>query len=319
MLLHRNSGRWQLGLTLSLVTAFLWGTMPNILAIALQVIDPYTLTWFRFLSSFVLLSVYLAVRQQQILPTAPTKGIEALRYLKRSSWILLAIATVGVGLDYPLYLIGMAHTSPANAEVVIQLAPVLMGLGAIVIFQERYTQRQWLGVGVLTAGFLLFFHEQLRSLVTASSQYLLGSCLIALAALFWACYALAQKQLLRHLSSEVVMLVIYGVCTLIYTPLAQPTQLIGLSPLYLGVLLCSGFSTLISYGAFAESLEHWEASKISAVQSLTPIVTIFTSWLLAMALPAVVTPSQLSLIGFLGAVLVILGSMAIALGQRRAS
>lgn len=316
MLLHRNSGHWRLGLALSLVTASLWGTMPNVLAIALQAIDTYTLTWFRFLSSFVLLGCYLIGRHHFLLPTQPIKGVIGLKSLQRTGWILLLIAILGVGLDYPLYLIGMAHTSPANAEVMIQLAPVLMGLGAIAIFKERYTHKQWLGVGILTAGFILFFHEQLRSLVTGSAQYLLGSSLVAFAALSWACYALAQKQLLRDLSSEVIMLVIYGVCAVAYTPLAHPDQLIGLSPLHSATLIICGVSTLISYGAFAESLEHWEASKISAVQSLTPIITITTSWFLAALLPNSVTPAQISLLGIGGAVLVIVGSMAIALGEK---
>lgn len=316
MPLHRNSGHWKLGLALSLVTASLWGTMPNILAIALQVIDTYTLTWFRFLSSFVLLGTYLSVRQIMTLQLEIPKGLLAFQHLKRSSWILLTIAVLGVGLDYPLYLLGMARTSPANAEVVIQLAPVLMGLGAIVIFKERYTYQQWTGVGILTAGFLLFFHEQFQSLVTASASYIFGSCLVMLAAIAWAAYALAQKQLLHFLPSEIVMLTIYGACTLLYTPVAQPRQLLGLAPIYTVILLLCGFSTLISYGAFAESLEHWEASKISAVQSLTPIITIVTSWLLGAVLP-MLTPTQLSLFAILGAVLVIFGSMLIALGQSR--
>lgn len=318
MLLHHNSGRWQLGLGLSLITALLWGTMPNVLSMALQVIDTYTLTWFRFLSSFLLLGLYLLVRQMTVWQPKFSKGLISVQQLKRSSWLLLIIAVLGVGIDYPLYLLGMAYTSPANAEVMIQLAPVLMGLGAIVIFKERYTGKQWIGVGVLTAGFLLFFHEQLRSLVTASTSYLFGSCLVMLAAIAWAAYALAQKQLLRHLPSEIIMLIIYGTCALLYTPVAHPAQLLGLSPLYTGILLLCGLSTLISYGAFAESLEHWEASKISAVQSLTPIVTIATSWLLAALLPTVMTPAQLSLLAIFGAILVITGSMLIALGHSKA-
>jgi drug/metabolite transporter (DMT)-like permease len=313
MLLHRSSGHWQLGLTLSLLTAFLWGVMPNVLAIALQALDTYTLTWFRFLSSFVLLAGYLMVRRAVSLKQAKDR-FPPFR-LKRSGLILLAIATLGVGLDYPLYLQGLARTSPANAEVVIQLAPVLLGLGAIVIFKERYSRSQWAGLGVLTLGFVLFFHEQLQSLVTAPNRYLLGSSLVMLASVSWAIYALAQKQLLQQLPSEQVMLIIYGACTLLYSPIAVPQKISELSPLYLGILLCCGLSTLISYGAFAESLEHWEASKISAVQSLTPIVTMGSGWVLSGLVPSLISAERISLVGLLGAVLVIVGSMGIALGQ----
>ncbi len=112
------------------------------------------------------------------------------------------------------------------------------------------------------------------------------------------------------------MLIIYGSCALLYLPVAQPASLLNLDRLTLGVLLLSGLSTLISYGAFAESLAHWEASKISAVQSLTPIVTIATSWVIAAALPGILAPASLTSLGFLGALLVMGGSILIALGQR---
>jgi drug/metabolite transporter (DMT)-like permease len=318
MLLHQTSGRWRLGLVLSLITALLWGTMPNVLAVALQTVDPLTLTWFRFLSSFLLLGLYRIARAAPNgLPVAPTPGAKPLQNLRRSGWLLLLIAILGVGLDYPLYLLGMHQTSPANAEVMIQLAPVLMGLGGIAIFRERYSSRQWVGVAVLFAGFALFFDQQLRGLTTASSPYLWGSGLVLLAAVCWAAYALAQKQLLRHLPSDLIMLIIYGTCALLYLPLAHPQQLLGQDAITTAVLLSCGLSTLISYGAFAESLAHWDASKISAIQSLTPVITIASSWLISALWPTVMAPAQLGLTALAGAGLVIAGSMAIALGQRR--
>jgi drug/metabolite transporter (DMT)-like permease len=325
-MLHQPSGHWRLGLTLSLITACLWGTMPNVLSVALQSIDTYTLTWFRFLSSFLLLGLYILIRQMVSRPKEFFDGMrlpraQSSRFLlagkfhRRSSWILLLIAILGVGLDYPLYLLGMAKTSPANSEVIIQFAPVLMGFGGIAIFKEHYTRRQWGGVAVLFAGFVLFFHEQLRTLVTASADYWWGSSLVLLAAVCWAAYALAQKQLLRELNSEMIMLIIYGTCAVLYTPFAKISTLFSLDIVSNCILVSCGFSTLISYGAFAESLQHWEASKISAVQSLTPIITITTSWLIAAFLPTL-TPAQISLTGLAGAVLVIAGSMVIALLTR---
>ncbi|MBF2073544.1 MAG: DMT family transporter [Synechococcales cyanobacterium C42_A2020_086] len=319
MLLHQHSGRWQLGLALSLLTALLWGIMPNVLSIALQAVDTYTLTWFRFLSSFLLLSSYLGIRRVLRGPSPVmngNKGVAALAHLRGGQGLLLILAILGVGLDYPLYLQGMARTSPANAEVVIQLAPVLMSLGAILIFKERYTRQQWMGVAILTTGFSLFFREQLTALFAGSSQYFVGSVLVMLAAVAWSIYALAQKQLLQVLPSELIMLVIYGACAVLYTPTAQFQQLVGLSPLYIATLIASGLSTLISYGAFAEALAHWEASKISAIQSLTPVITLSSAWVLARLLPTVIPPEPLNRLGLAGTALVIGGSVIIALGNR---
>lgn len=307
MPLHSSSGRWRLGLALSLLTVFLWGILPIALTVTLQALDVYTVNWFRFLLAFGLLAVYLAARQQ----------LPELQKLRSNFLALLAIATVFLGLNYLFFLQGLAQTSPANAQVLIQLAPVLFGLGAIAIFKERYTLRQWAGMGVLSLGFALFFHEQLRTLITAPSKYLVGSSLLVLAAATWAVYALAQKQLLQRLPSSNIMLIIYGGCALMFSPIAAPQTILTLSPLHLGMLLFCGLNTLVAYGAFAEALEHWEASRVSAVLALTPIVTLTSVWVVSSVIPTLIAPERLTALGIVGAVLVVSGSISIALGKTR--
>lgn len=306
MLLHQSSGKWRLGLALSLLTVFLWGVLPIALKITLQGLDPYTVTWFRFLMSFGLLGVYLATRKQ--LPSG-----EKLRSLPLS---LLAIASIFLALNYIFYLLGLAYTNPANAQVLIQVAPVLMGLGGIYIFKERYTLIQWTGLGVLTLGFVLFFNEQLKSLITARGTYLFGSALIIIAAIVWAVYGLAQKQLLQQLTSANVMLLIYGICAVLFAPFAQPQDILNLTPLQLAMLIFCGLNTIIAYGAFAESLEHWEASRVSAILSTAPIVTLLSVWLVAFLFPTWIVTNNLTILGVLGAILVVIGSMTIALGKK---
>ncbi|MGA9379384.1 MAG: DMT family transporter [Phormidium sp.] len=307
MLLHQSSGKWRLGLALSLLTVLLWGVLPIALKITLQGLDAYTVTWFRFLMSFGLLGVYLATRKQ--LPSG-----EKLRSLPLS---LLAVASIFLALNYILYLLGLAYTTPANAQVLIQVAPVLMGLGGIYIFKERYTLMQWTGLGVLTLGFCLFFNEQLKTLITAQGTYLFGSTLIIIAAIVWAVYGLAQKQLLQQLSSANVMLLIYGICAVLFAPFAQPQAILNLTPLQFSMLIFCGLNTIIAYGAFAESLEHWEASRVSAVLSTTPIVTLLSVWLVAFLFPTWIVTNNLTILGVFGASLVVVGSMTIALGNKR--
>jgi drug/metabolite transporter (DMT)-like permease len=301
--MHTTSTRWRLGLALSLLTVFLWGTLPIALVVVLQVLDVYTVIWFRFLGSFLVLSIYLGAQGK--LPT--------LERLRSTSWMLLAVATLFLAANYIFFMQGLALTSPANAEVIIQLAPLLLGFGGLVLFKERYTLSQWMGIGILTVGFILFFHEQLKSLVTAHSQYLLGSGLIVLGAATWVVYALAQKQLLQALPSSNIMLIIYGGCALLFTPFSHPKIILTLNPLHWGMLVFCAFNTLIAYGAFAESLAHWEASRISAVLALAPIVTLVSIWLVSIIVPTLIEPEHFSLTGIIGAFLVVIGSVAVAL------
>jgi drug/metabolite transporter (DMT)-like permease len=302
---HQNSDNWRSGLALSLLTVFLWGILPLALSIVLQALDVYTLTWFRFLLSFVLLAIYLGVSRQ--LPIIAT--------MRSPTFKLLAIAIVFLSTNYLLFVQGLAQTSANNAEVLIQIAPVAFGLGAIAFFKEKYTLQQWSGLAVLTFGFIVFFHEQLNNLLTAPRKYLIGSGLLIIAAIAWAIYALAQKQLLQKLSSSSIMLFIYGGCSLLFTPLAKPQLIFALSPWHLAALIFCGLNTLVAYGAFAEALEHWEASKISAVAAITPIVTFIAVDLVSSIAPQVIKPEKLTFLAIIGGIMVVSGSIAIALGK----
>jgi drug/metabolite transporter (DMT)-like permease len=304
--MHNTSGRWRLGLLFSLVTVVLWGILPLGLTITLQVLDVYTVTWFRFLLSFVLLAAYLGMCGK--LPTQAN--------LRSTSWQLLAVAIIFLAANYILFLQGLALTSPANAEVIIQLAPLLMGFGSLILFRERYTLRQWFGVSILTLGFMLFFHEKLTNLMTAPANYLLGTSLVILGAITWAIYALAQKQLLQTLSAAHIMLIIYGGCAFLFSFFATPKLVFTLNSFHWSMLIFCGLNTLIAYGAFAESLEHWEASRISAVIATAPIVTLISSDAVSLIAPDLIAPEQLTTIALAGAIMVVAGSIAIALGKR---
>ncbi|MCW5314705.1 EamA family transporter [Nostoc sp. KVJ3] len=305
MSLHQSSGRWRLGLGLSLLTVLLWGILPLALSVTLQVLDVYTVIWFRFLVSFVLISIYLGIRG----------NLPKLEQLHSASWKLLAIATLFLGINYFLFMQGLALTSPANAEVLIQLSTLLLGFGGLVIFKERYRLYQWIGVSVMICGYVLFFGEQLTNLITVHGTYLLGSFLIMLGATAWAIYALVQKQLLQSLSSSSIMLIIYGGCALLFTPLARVKSLFTLDLFHLGMLIFCALNTLIAYGAFAESLEHLEASRVSAVIALAPILTLISVAVVSVIAPDWIPSENFSFIAILGAGLVVIGSVAIALGK----
>jgi drug/metabolite transporter (DMT)-like permease len=285
----------------------LWGILPIALDIVLNVMDVYTITGARFVIAFVLLALYLGSRNR--LPQR--------KQLLETSWKLLAIATVFLGLNYGFFLSGLKLTSPTNVEVIMQLAPVIFGLSALAIFNERYSRVQWAGLGVFTLGMALFFHEQLQIFWAAAGTLMLGNLVIACAAISWAIYALAQKQLLNTLSSMSVMLLIYGGCSLLYLPMWDWSVFTVLTWQQWGVLFFCGVNTLIAYCAFSESLEHLEASRASAVVSLTPLVTIAAMEILNLWMPEWITPEHLTPLSILGALLVVGGSVAIAIGNRK--
>jgi drug/metabolite transporter (DMT)-like permease len=305
MELHRTTGNWRLGLGLSLITVTLWGLVPIAIAIVLKKLDAYTLNWFRFATAFILLGCYLA--QQRNLPKVAR--------LRTVPLYLLAIAIIGLAGNYIFFVLGLKATSPSHAEVLIQLAGVFLSLGGLVIFKERYTRYQWMGVGVLVAGFIGFFYEQLKVLVADTDRYINGSIMLIVAGLSWAVYALIQKQLLTKLDSVHIMWIIYGACGLLFGTLATPQSLFQLNAIEWSALIFCGLNTFVAYGAFAESLQHWEASRVSAILAIAPIFTIVAMAITAWLVPGLVAPEHITPLGLFGALLIVAGSVSISLGK----
>lgn len=307
MSLHQASGRWKLGLALALVTTACWATLPLALKITLEQVDAITLTWFRFLLAAGVMGAWLAARG----------GLGGFRRLDRKRWTWLAVAALLLIGNYVLYLFGVQHTTPANAQLLIQLAPLLMALGGIFVFGERFTGGQWLGLLTIVAGLLLFFRDQLAAVAQAAG-YLWGSALVVLAAVAWAGYALIQKQLLLRLSSPAILLFIYVAASVLLLPWSQPARLLQLDGLHWALLLYCALNTLVAYGAFAEALAHWEASRVSTILATTPLLCLAAVALVHGLWPAVLAPERVTGIGYVGAVLVVLGSgLGSLLGQRR--
>jgi len=306
---HRASGRVGLGFVLATTTMALWGVLPLALEIALHRVDAATLVWFRFLVAAGLLGLWLAGR----------RALPPLHRLARGDRWLLGVATAGLAGNYIAYLTGLDRTTPANAQVLIQLGPLLLGLGGILVFGERYTRAQWTGFAAILVGLSAFFASQLAALGSDTGLYRSGVSLIGVAAATWAVYGLAQKQLLRVLSSQGIMLCIYVVCALVFWPFSTPSTLRGVSSFEAVVIGFCALNTLIAYGAFAAALAHWEASRVSAVLALTPLATLAYSAAIGHWWPGYAAPESLSLESWAGAGLVVAGSLLTALGGWRGS
>lgn len=302
--MHISSGRWLYGLLLALTTALLWGILPIKLKEVLQVMDPITVTWYRLLVAGSILFIWLGAKRR--LPSFKPLGQRGLG--------LLALAIGGLVSNYVLYLIGLNLLSPGTTQLVIQMAPILFLLASLVVFRESFSLGQAIGMGVLLLGFGLFFNQRLDELLTSLTSYTTGVLIVLAAAFVWVFYGLAQKQLLTQWSSPQIMLVIYLACALILTPWAHPLQVLQLSPLQGWLLLACCLNTLVAYGAFAEALAHWEASRVSATLAVTPLVTFVAVALAASFWPDHVLPEQINSLGYGGALLVVLGSALVALG-----
>ncbi len=301
------TGRWKLGLFLASLTALMWGVLPVALKALLEGMDPYTITWYRFLVAAVVLGGFLL--QKGRFPT-----------LSRLSWKgrgLLLISILGLIGNYVLYLVGLNWVTPATSQMVIQLAPMFLLLGGLLFFHESFQIGQWIGFFVLLGGLVLFFNNRFFDLVSGGGAYYAGVLITMVAAVMWAAYALIQKQLLQVYDSEQILALIYTASVFLIFPLTDVRQVFSLDMFQLALLLFCCLNTLVAYGAFAEALAHWEASRVSAVLAVTPLVTLLIVWLISRRFPEYAIPEDLNKLSIVGAALVVAGSMAAALARRR--
>ncbi|KAB7694202.1 EamA family transporter [Plesiomonas shigelloides] len=295
-----------IGCLLALLTAVFWGALPIAMKQALEVLDPYTIVWFRFVSATLGLGLWLAWR----------RGLPSPVLLWRNYRALLLVATLGLAGNFLLFNSALQYLSPAVVQVVIQLAPVLLLLASVWILKEPLQRHQGIGLLLLLGGMLLFFNERLYELFTSLSSYTLGVLLAVAAAVVWVAYGVAQKLLLRRLSSPQILLVLYTLSALLFTPMAQPQQAAAMDMRQWGMLLFCCLNTLVGYGAFAEAMARWEAAKVSAIVTLAPLFTILFLDLLSVSYSALFTAAPLNLLGYIGALVVVAGAMFSAIGHR---
>ncbi len=304
--MSRGATNSRLGFTLSLTTAALWGVLPIALKVALEGMDAYTITWWRFAAAMAGLGAFLAWRGQ--LPRLAGAG--------RTALALLAFATLALIGNYVLYLVALDHVTPSVTQVVIQLAPLMLLVGGVLVYREPFGRAQWAGFAVLAAGLLLFFNERLPELAHPREGLGLGVALTVAAAVSGAADGLAQKKLHEKFGSQQVLWIIYVGAVVVMLPAGRPGAILELDGLQLGMLAFCCINTLAAYGSFGEALYYWDMSRVSAVLATAPLFTIAAMWAVERLGLGLVPAEGLNALSITGALMVVAGSMTCALAAR---
>ncbi len=303
---HITSGRWGLGLVLSLFTILVWGGLPLVLKIMLISLDAFTMTWYRFIVAAVLMA--LIVYWQGHFPLV--------RQL-RGGYVLLFLASVtGFSCAYVFYPQSLQYISPSAAQVVNQISLLFLLLGAMLLFHEKLTLVQVLGLMLLTGGIVLFFNEKLAELWSGDSAMIPGILWVVAAALSLSVYTLTQKQLLQILPTSVILFLIYLVGSILILPFVRFESLMEQDTRQMILLNISAVISLVAFVTLVESLKHLEVYRVSMVLAVVPLVTVLDMMIVSPLVPGLLQPENLNYVSISGAVLVVIGSI---LGNLRRS
>jgi len=287
------------GILYAAFTASLWGFMAIVLKVITYELSPITVVWFRFLFAFLVLGIWTLVFRR--------KDFRIFLHPP----VLLFLAALFLAMNYTGFIAGIKFVSPSTSQVFIQIAPVSFALSGIVIFREHVNWKHVVGFILVLAGIGLFYSEQLGDLVSGGEDFTMGMLLVLGGGLSWAAFATSQKALLQRIAPNQLNLFIFGCCALALAPFAKFSQLGGMPPVNWYILIYLGLNTVLAYGSLAIAIKYTEATRVSVIITLNPIITFVTMALLSRMEVSWIEPESFSLLSLLGALSVLGGAITV--------
>lgn len=294
-----------LGFCLALTTAIMWGALPVALQPVLTALDAQTIVWFRFVTAMIGLFFILLF----------AKKLPKLTACSKREWGLIGLGVVGLAGNFFLFNYSLNYIPATASQVLSPLSSFSMMLSGIVIFKEQLGIHHKIGIFLLVSGLLMFFNDKFADF-GAMNSFALGIVIGISASLIWVLYGLAQKFLSATFTAQQSLLLIFVGCTLAMSPFASPSQTVELSNFALYCLIFCCLNTIIAYGCYSEALSRWEVSKVSMVMPQIPILTLIFSELAHLFAPHHFAHTELNTLSYIGAVVVVLGALCGAAGQR---
>jgi drug/metabolite transporter (DMT)-like permease len=287
------------GALYAVLTASLWGFMAIILKVITSELSPVTVVWFRFAIAFVVLGIWTLIFRKS-----------DFRIFLRPPFLLF-LAALFLALNYLGFIAGVMYVSPSSSQVFIQIAPVSFALSGIIIFREHVNWRHIVGFILVLAGIALFYSEQLRELTAGGEHFTLGMILVLGGGLSWTIFATAQKALLKTIGPNQINLFIFGVNALVMLPMAKFVQLSGMPAVHWYLLIYLGLNTVLAYGSLAMAIKLTEATRVSVIITLNPIITFVTMAILTKMEVSWMDPEAFSLLSLFGALMVLGGAITV--------
>jgi len=198
-----------------------------------------------------------------------------------------ALVTAGTffGINTACWCWCMRYTSIANGQLIANMSPIFVSLGAFIFLRERFSSGFLVGLALTVAGVGALMGQS----ATLGGDQILGDALALCSSLFWSSYLITTQNLRRRFSTATLMTwtaAISAVLLLIASQVAGdpliPVTLKGWSALF-GLAFVSQVAGqgLITY-AFAQL----PASFISVGLLIQPLYAMVMAWPILGEFPA---------------------------------
>ena len=293
------------GIIFASIAALMWGMLAIALKVALNYLPAQTLAWFRFTVAFLILGIFYVIFQKK-----------SLKILVKPP-LLAIVAALFLGLNYFGFIYGLSFTSPGNAQIFIQIGPLLLAIIGIFLFKEKIGIRKISGFIVVSLGFGLFYSQQIRGVIGNLPGYNIGVIWIIIGGISWAIFASLQKILVKNYKAGQLNLIIFGTNAILFLPLVDFSHFAILSPGQWILVISLGLNTLIAYGSLALALKYIDANKISVIVTLNPILTFGAMILLESLAVSWIQAEEFSTLALLGAFVVTTGAILVIYSRKK--
>jgi drug/metabolite transporter (DMT)-like permease len=280
---NRPASSWRPALAVS-ITVVAWASAFVVIRYAAHDIHPGALSLGRLLVASFALSLMMIGRK--------------LVAMSGREWALTAVIGVAWFAVYSVALnAGEQHVDAGTAAMLIQLAPILIGVLAGILLGEGFPRMLVIG------GLVAFVGTLIIGIATSTGEAdLAGVLLVLLSATVYSIAMVAQKVVLRRVGALQVTWLACLIGTIACLPFAGQllgdlTTAPGLS--ILGVVYLGLVPTALAFSTWAYALSHTTAGKLGVTTFAVPPITIVLGWLLLGEVPPVlaIVGGALSLLG----------------------
>lgn len=190
----------------------------------------------------------------------------------RRIWLLAAAAGLFFMLDVAVWNTSLFLTNAANATLMANDAPIIVGLVAVFIFRERLRISYWAGLAIAICGMgIIVGHDFLSGTGLGA-----GDLLAMLAGVFYALYMLIIQRVRASMDtlSSLWISTVVGTLLLIGLNLALARPFWGFTPSqYLALFALGLVSQVAGYLSINYALGHLPASIVSPTLLGQPVLT----------------------------------------------
>jgi drug/metabolite transporter (DMT)-like permease len=279
----RGESSWRTLLAVG-ITVVAWASAFVVIRYAAHDIRPGALSLGRLLVASLALSVMMIGRK--------------LVRMNAREWWLTAVVGVAWFAIYSLALnAGEQHVDAGTAAMLIQFAPILIGVLAGILLGEGFPRMLVIG------GLVAFVGTLIIGIATSTGKAnLIGVLLVLLSATTYSIALVAQKVVLRRVSALQVTWLACLIGTIACLPFAgqlvhdmaaaPALQIIGV--VYLGLV-----PSALAFSTWAYALKHTTAGKLGVTTFVVPPMTILMGWLFLGEVPPLlaIVGGALSLVG----------------------